>query len=334
METKQKRRKVVVSLLALAGLLVFSLQAIGGGSLEPSAPPGPIMKTLDEVEPRIPVQSLSGDSTAEYKITQSGSYYLTGDVTVTSTTKHGIQVDVNDVTIDLMGYTLKGPDSGNKYGIYIAGERSNVEVRNGTVRDFYHGIFENSGSGRGHRVINVRVVSNSTIGIFLNGSGHLVKDCTAVENGSYGIYAGNGSTVTGNTACDNNGGYGIYAGSGCTVTGNTARDNNGGNGIGASGGSTVTGNTAYSNGSYGITAGNGCTVTGNTALNNGSNGIGAGSGSTVTGNTAYYNQNYGIWLGDNCLVDGNTAVGNNQSGGGYTNIIVCGSCTFGLNHAP
>jgi parallel beta-helix repeat protein len=332
METKQKRRKVVVSLLALAGLVVFSLQAIGSGSLEPSAPPGPIMKTLDEVEPRIPIQSLSGDSTCQYLITQSGSYYLTGDVTVVSTTKHGIIVECNDVTIDLMGYTLKGPDSGTGNGIYMSGQ-TNVEIRNGTVRDFFRGIYENSGSGRGHRVINVRVVSNSTFGIFLNGSSHLVKDCTAVENGGYGIYAGNGCTVTGNTACDNNGSYGIYAGSGSTVTGNTANDN-GGHGIGASSGSTVTGNTAYSNGSIGITVGNGCTVTGNTALNNGSNGINAGSGSTVTGNTAYYNQNYGIWLGGNCLVDGNTAVGNNQSGGGYTNIIVCGSCTFGLNHAP
>ncbi len=40
METKRKSAKVVVSLLALVGLLVFSLSAVAG-SLEPSAPPGP-----------------------------------------------------------------------------------------------------------------------------------------------------------------------------------------------------------------------------------------------------------------------------------------------------
>ena len=48
METKQKRTKVVVSVLALAALCVFSLFAVGG-NLEPSAAPGPTMKTLDEV---------------------------------------------------------------------------------------------------------------------------------------------------------------------------------------------------------------------------------------------------------------------------------------------
>jgi len=51
METKQKKTKTAVSVLVLAGLVVFALTAIGG-NLEPSAPPGPTMKTLDEVEPR------------------------------------------------------------------------------------------------------------------------------------------------------------------------------------------------------------------------------------------------------------------------------------------
>ena len=48
METKRKRTEVVLSLLALVGLAVFSLFAVGG-SLEPSAPPGPTMKTLEEI---------------------------------------------------------------------------------------------------------------------------------------------------------------------------------------------------------------------------------------------------------------------------------------------
>ena len=48
METKQKSTKVVVSLLALVGLVAFSLFAVGG-SLEPNSPPGPTMKTLDEL---------------------------------------------------------------------------------------------------------------------------------------------------------------------------------------------------------------------------------------------------------------------------------------------
>jgi hypothetical protein len=48
METKEKRTKVAVSVLALAGLLLLWTMATAG-DLEPSEPPGPTMKTLDEI---------------------------------------------------------------------------------------------------------------------------------------------------------------------------------------------------------------------------------------------------------------------------------------------
>ena len=334
METRKAKTKVAATVLALAGLLVFSLFAVGG-SLEPSAPPGPTMKTLDEVEPRIPI------SQADIPLTIStpGSYYLTEDVNSSGT---AITVTINDVTIDLMGYTIKGPDAGTNYGIYMSG-RSNVEIRNGTVRDFYDGILENSTSGQGHRVIRVRSVSNGLHGIFLRGSGNLIKDCTVSDNGIsasntiYGIFAGEGSTVIGNTAYNNGTsvsiGYvnGIYTSLGCTVTGNTAY-NNGTSadkvvyGISAGGGSTVTGNTAYNNGHYGksgvygIHVDNGCTVIGNTAFCNG------------IGSTGVYG--WGIHLAGNNLVDQNTAYNNNITNPNIINMNNPGNCTFGTNYAP
>ncbi len=297
MKVKHKTAKLVAASVVVVGLVLITLNAVGG-NLEPTAPPGPTMKTLDEVEPRIPISQADIPKT----INTPGSYYLTEDVSSAGT---AITVAVDDVTIDLAGFALVGP--GSNYGIYMNG-RSNVEIRNGTVRNFLCGIYENNGWY--HRVIDVRAIYNKSKGIYLPGSGHLVKSCTTGNNGTsatstvYGIFAGLGSTVTGNTAYRN----------GDSATGTVF-------GICASNGNTVTGNTTYINGGsatginvYGIYANPGCTVTGNTAYYNG---VGA------TGNT------YGIYLFGNCLVDQNTAYNNDG-----TNMNKPASCTFGTNHAP
>ena len=305
METRKKPAGVVF----LAGMLAVSLVIYAGGSLEPSGPPGPTMKTLDEVEPRIPVQSLSGSANAVYVIDQPGSYYFTGDIVIDVNDKDAIIVEVNDVTIDLMGYTLKGPGSGNGRGIYMW-KRSNVEIRNGTVRDFgYFGICEHA-AGKGHRVISVRMLSNGQIGICLYGSGHLIKDCTAVENASHGIYAGSGSTVTGNTVYKNNG-IGIEVGSGCTVTGNTAYENQN-HGIKAGTGSTIIGCTARTNIGNGIYSDGLGTIADNTADRNGGHGIYVNSGAVVARNSCSENTLDGIRGGD-----GNRIVGNDCGGNGF-----------------
>ena len=254
METKKARTKVVVSLLALAGLLVLSA-AIYAGSLEPSALPGPTMKTLDEVEPRIPIHA----SDLPLTITEPNSYYLAETINFEPNNINAITIEANDVTIDLMGYTLKGPDSGNGCGIYMNG-RSNVEVRNGTVRDFgSNGIHEASSSnGKEHRVISVRALSNGWGGIRIFGYGHLVKDCTAAHNTYHGISLSYGCTVTGSTAYSNQN-DGINLGHGCTVTGNTAYGNNG-YGIGVTqGDNLIDENTAYGNTSGNISSCPSCT---------------------------------------------------------------------------
>ena len=90
MRAKYKRASPVATLLALAALMALSFFALAG-NLEPTAAPAPTMKTLDQVEPRIPLsnETTPGDATYLYIITQAGSYYLTEN---TTTTKSGVKV--------------------------------------------------------------------------------------------------------------------------------------------------------------------------------------------------------------------------------------------------
>ncbi len=330
MGTKERKTEIVVSVLALAALAIFSLMSYAG-NLEPSAPPGPTMKTLDEVEPRIAIQSLAGTADAMYVINESGSYYLAGDVTVAAG-KAGIMVEANDVTIDLMGYSLIGPGTGTGSGIHMDGRR-NVEVRNGTVRSFtQNGIYE-AGAGRNHRVVNVRVFANGMLGILLSGEGHLVKDCIVADNESTGIFGGNYTMVTCNVIYKN-GGYGISAG-GCTVTGNTI----------------------YSNDDSGIYAGDHCLVVGNAVSHNNQSGSSLQSGIRATNdcfvraNNVNYNNHNNIYVSgsDNCiehnLVTNSTGDGidldgsgnfyaNNRASGNSTNYANAGDDTDGGGNWP
>lgn len=218
-KTNETRMKMLVASIVLAGLLTASLP-LHAGNLEPSAEPGSTMKTLDEVEPRIPISSLP------YTVSASGSYYITGDLTGVLG-QHGLTIEANDVTIDLMGHSLIGPNpnAGTENGIYMNG-RSNVEIRNGTVCNFLYGIYENDAENSNiHRIINVRAISNTAYGICLSGRGNLIKNCTAAYNVQYGISTGLGSTLVGNTACFNLM-HGIYVPGQCLLNNNTANFNN------------------------------------------------------------------------------------------------------------
>lgn len=272
----------------------------------PLAPPTSTTEMLDQVEPTTPILPISS---VPCKISVSGFYYLTEDLTATET---GITVEANDVTIDLRGQQLTGPGSGDNYGIYMNG-CSNVEIRNGTVRSFgSHGIYEaSSRSGKGHRLISIQAMSNGGKGIFLKGHSHSVKDCTAAGNSGDGIDADYRSTLTENTAYENQG-AGIRAQWGCTVAGNTADDNQE-NGIYTDSSCTVTGNTASHNQGAGIHTSWGCTVTSNTANGNQGNGIYTNSSSTITENAVDDNQHTGIYTESGCTVSSNTAHGNNRS---------------------
>jgi hypothetical protein len=231
-------------------------------------------------------------------ISASGFYYLTRNL---STTGAGITVSADDVTLDLMGFCITGPGSasGTNNGIHIGEGRSNIEIRNGSIKSFGdYGIYSASGT-HSVRVFGIRAAGNHSYGIGLYGNNHAAENCSAFENGGAGIYVGMGGRVKGSQLY-NNTSSGIITDYGSMVTGNVSYDN-GGAGIWVQFGSSVTDNMLYSNSAQGIIAWANSTVTRNTAHSNVNEGINAGNYCTIIGNTVD-----GLVNGTNCTVVDNT----------------------------
>lgn len=90
--------------------LILAVPLFAQGPLDPPAgPPAPTMKTLDQVEPRIPVTATTApaDSSSAHVINQPGSYYLQGNISAGGKTQ-GITIAAAGVTLDLSGYTISG----------------------------------------------------------------------------------------------------------------------------------------------------------------------------------------------------------------------------------
>jgi len=320
--------KITKNSSRLAFLTVIALICSWGilsnaGNLNPSAPPGPTMKTLDEVEARIPVQSLSGSGTALYVISQSGSYYLTGNITTAETDKHGIEITVDDVTIDLNGYALIGPGKttgSSGYGIYASGQR--VTVLNGSVCQWRGG------------------------GILLGGLANQVRYIKTVNNGGKGIDVQKVSNVS-HCTCTSNNGDGIYAWDGSVVSYCISYENSG-NGVHGRVGVIVKECSIYQNeDSEGISVGkssviNSCSI----AENWDGDGILAGYGSVIT-DCAVYDNDDGIYAvkltikgcnfhsngyagidASDCLIHGNSSTGHT------VNLNCGGGSSCFENHAP
>jgi hypothetical protein len=307
MEMRNTKAKVLASILVLVGILGFSILAIAG-SLEPSAPPGPTMKTLAEIEPGTPISSVP------YIITEPGSYYLSANAQTTSNMFSGITIWASNVTLDLKGFSLTGDGTAGRHGIVIEGDYKNITIRNGTITNWGGNGVEGATATQ-CRAEDLRVIDNDGSGIHLPGDEQVVSNCMASDNGESasttisGIHVGKGSRVTGNTAHGNGDSagedvYGIFAGEGSTVAGNTAHRN---------------GNSADGDYVYAIYAGSGSTVTGNTAKDNGD----------------FANSVYGIYLVSYCVVEQNAAFDNGFLAISVKNMTLgVVGCAYGNNVAP
>ncbi len=206
-------RTSVTSLMIASLLLAAPLSVLAGPLSPPAGPVTSTHKTLTEVEPRTPVQSLPGSASALHVISQPGSYYLTGNITGVSG-KNGIEITSDNVSLDLGGFQIQGV-SGAGTAVFSAGPRINITIRNGALSDWpIDGL--HIGNGTGIIVRDLHAARNGSFGIFAAGHA-IVQNCTALYNGQRGITA-YGSCRIHMCTVDQRGGSGIDVNYGCTVS--------------------------------------------------------------------------------------------------------------------
>ncbi|MCB9846645.1 MAG: hypothetical protein H6811_11755 [Phycisphaeraceae bacterium] len=327
----RSRSRAILALAAL-GLGTGLFVAVAGPVDPPGGPVQPSFKTLTEIEPRTPLQSLPGSTQAIHVISQPGSYYLTGPV-VGQSGKHGIQITADDVTLDLNGFTLQGV-SGSLDGVSTGNlvvPINNLAIRNGVVRNWgRRGI---SADQANNAVIDsIRAFANGDTGIRAGfgispPTGPIVRNCVSQANALDGIHAENG--VVESCVSMDNFGRGISA-LGSSVSNCTASTNDT-DGIGGSG--SVVNCVAVGNGIDGIhmsgtvadsrtssNQGDGIEVTPGSVVRdcrstfNAGHGVLADTSATIRGNAVRDNQMDGIRVNSGCLVQENVCESNVGSG--------------------
>jgi hypothetical protein len=296
---------------ALVALTAGAAISIGGPLAPPAGPISPTYKTLTEVEPRTNIQSLPGNAAALHRITQPGSYYLTGELVVPAG-RSGIVVESSGVTIDLNGFRITG-QGGSVDGIFAGG----ATVANLTIRDGSITLMGDDGIDAAVTRVRIENVSSSTNGDAgaLTGSTAVLTSVRAQTNGGLGIDAGSNSTLHDCVANDN-GGLGMQADASAIVRGCSAI-NNGGNGIQVGLGSLVVDSTSKDHvpaGANGILAGQGSQVIRSVARNNTAAGIRLEAGASAMDNNVSFNGVGILAFGENCVVERNSISSNTSAG--------------------
>ena len=233
-------------------------------------------------------------------IGNSGSYRLTGNITVSNSALPAISITASDVTIDLAGFTIEGSgSSGDGDGIVALFGIENIEVKNGSIYNMSDNGIELGGDGS--RAINIRARNNDGVGIFVGRQG-LIRESSAISNGENGLEVRSQGIAIGNTA-RGNGDHGIRTAFGCSVSNNNSFGNSG----------------------HGFFVGGTSTIIGNHAGFNGDDGFHTFAGSLATDNTATGNDGFGLVFIDGSGAYSNNALSENDGG------TVSGGVQIGLN---
>lgn len=198
----------------LPGAILIAAISLAGPLNPPAGPIAPTYKTLAEVEPRIAINAVNtpGDPLSLYRITQPGSYYLTGDIRPSGI--NAITVAASNVTIDLNGFRIDGSAAGVTGEGVLLQQVGNVVVKNGTITGF--GALGITGIPvRACSLIDLAILDNADGGVFLGddcivrglrvravggsvgltlGANALVEDCV-VRGGGGGITMQSGAVT-------------------------------------------------------------------------------------------------------------------------------------------
>lgn len=228
------------------------------------------MKTLQQIEPRTALNTLPGDDSTMFLVTQPGSYYLTTNLVVGPGT-NAMRILASDVVIDLNGFTIYGTTSRHAiqtFGPNLARVRihngslvgwaggidfvSNGVVTNATFEDlvlgfsnlnsFAYGIASGADRARISRCTVTGLSGSSALALYLGDQG-VVEDCAVVN-------------------CD----AGIVTGSSCVVKNCRVRSCPGAEGIRTSASCFIEHNLVVAC-KTGITFGDSCVVTDNSCQN-------------------------------------------------------------------
>lgn len=334
-------------LAGLGGLAAgaFLASTANAGPLNP--PAGPIAPTPGP-EPRIAIndKNTRGDSNSVFRISQPGSYYLEADVAGVAG-QRGIEIAANNVTIDLMGFSLVGVP-GSLAGISVESARRHVTVRDGFLESWDGGGIDllAGGTAAGHRVERVVVRTSGPIGIrvgtvsavescvVLSGSGDgivalansIIRDCSVESRGGTGIVASSECRIFGCSA-RLNAVNGIAFGTACVLDGCIAEQNVldgfGGSGVGVA--CVFSNCTAVGNGGSGFVMHVDCVVRSCSARTNLGYGYTAALNFHISDCSATFNTLDGIRAGAGRAVVLNNHCGSNGNGGSGAGILVMGT---------
>jgi parallel beta-helix repeat protein len=299
--------------LSIAALVLLAGAAlVTAGPLNP--PAGPVassMKTLTEVEPRTAINAANtpGDANCIYKITQRGSYYLTGNITGIAG-KYAIQISADNITLDMSGLCITGGAHGILVQSTAPATRSNITIRNGAISGS-SSLGIDARSADGCVIQNITTQACAAGGIYCGPQGR-VEHCTADHCGNTGITGYDGARISDCQAQYNAlGGIEVRNGGtveNCTASNNTFRGINTWNEV------TVRNCAASHNTAEGIYTGSDCVVGTCTVAYNGLDGIYCNFDARITGCMVSHNGGNGIVAFFATVADCDTA----SNGGGDT----------------